>query len=120
VCLFDSKVASSAGRFARGASGWLASSLWSSFVARFTLVQRALDVCDGIELRTRLFELLTQPRVFVHFGLQTAVGGGELFTVGADGIILQPAVFRLHRQNVVNLLQLDERQGPLPRKQHLG
>src|ERR1700722_20996930 len=71
--------------------------------AGFALIERALDVGDRREFRARLVEFLAQPRVLVGFRLQAAVGLGDVLAIGARRICLQPAVFRLARQMVVNL-----------------
>ena len=62
------------------------SSRLASFVARFALVQRALDVGDGVELGVRLVELLAQPGVLVRLGLQAVVGGRHALAVGAHSL----------------------------------
>src|SRR5580704_6775568 len=72
-------------------------------VAGLALVQRALNVENGLQLGARLVALLAQPRVLIELGLHAVIGAGHAFMVEPYHFALQPAVFRLERQMLVNL-----------------
>src|SRR5579864_1125985 len=91
----------------------------NSGILWLALVQRALDVGDGVELGACLIELLAKPRVLVDLGLQTAVGVRRAHLILPYRVGLQPAVFSDQRQMVVNLRKLEEREGALGREERL-
>src|ERR1700736_2040281 len=64
-------------------------------VTGFALIQRALDVGDGVELSACLLEVLAQPGVLIQLGLQTVIGVRRALPVGPDNIRLQPALVPL-------------------------
>src|SRR6185437_16965544 len=63
----------------------------------------------------RLLELLFELRILSRGAIEAALESGEL--LGPGGLSLEGAVFRLQRQIVANLLQLQGDQGPLSGKE---
>src|SRR6185312_7669359 len=87
-------------------------SLRSSLVAGFALVERFLNVGDGRQLGFRLLELLFELRILPRGAIEATLETGELVSPG--GVSLEGAVFRLQRQIVADLLQLEGDEGSLP------
>jgi len=66
----------------------------------------------------RIADAVPQTSAQVASQLQTAIDGTQALSISANGVPLEPAIFCLQRQMVVNLLQFQKSKGTLPRKQH--
>ncbi len=94
---------------------------WPPRVGCIALGQITLDVRNRVELGLRIFQLLAQADVFVHFGLQMPLYGGTAFPFRTLlGVLRQFVVLCLEFQLGVDLRQLDQRDGTFERLQRLG